>query len=202
MIQQTALFPETKHIPQWLADYFHKANAGQYIGKQDFYFNLKPIILDKYAEFAGYDLQVINKPCHSCDGTGVYKKYGYDYETKRSYIYEREQCWSCNGTGIYMVKKISLKRYLLNGVIYHIPCYEIRPEPHKNEIKGYVAHDPIDSNEAYRAYLILLWQYNRNWFYSRMKQTVDERTGEIKRQLQDFLQSIIRKENLNDELPF
>ena len=191
------LFPATNHIPQWLADYFHKANAGQYAGKHDFYINVKPLILE-HGEFIGYDLQIINKPCHSCDGTGVYKKYG-----RNGHVYDRDSCWNCNGTGIYEIKKISLKRYLLNGKIYHVPCYEIRSEPHKNEIKGYVVHDQVDSDEAFRAYLILLWKYNRNWFYYKIKAMIDYKVmAPMKKQLQDICQFLIRKENLNDELPF
>jgi hypothetical protein len=70
---QTAIFPETKHIPQWIADYFAIANAGSYPEKQAFYTKVKPLVLKIYGEFAGYDLQIIKHKCRSCDGTGIYK---------------------------------------------------------------------------------------------------------------------------------
>lgn len=191
------LFPDKEHIPQWLANYFYKANAGNYDGKLDFYLNIKPIVLNNYADFIGYDLQIIEKKCHSCDGDGVYKKYDFN-----GHVYDRETCWSCNGTGIYEIKKMSLKRYLLNGRIYHIPAYEIRNEPVKNHINGLIKHEAISPYDAHNAYLILLWKYNRNWFYHRVKELIDQRKGELKTQLQNFVQGLIRKENINNELPF
>jgi len=48
MSQQT-LFEVEKQIPQWLADYFELANAGNYRYKQEFYDHIKPVILKNKA---------------------------------------------------------------------------------------------------------------------------------------------------------
>jgi hypothetical protein len=192
-MEKLELFPEVQHIPQWLADYFRKANAGDYPEKKAFYSRLKPLILKTFAEFAGYDLQIIEKKCHTCDGTGQWGYWRHD---------GGDTCWSCNGEGIYETKAISLERYLLNGVIYHIPCYELKAEPHKNRITGHIKHEPVNGIDAHRAYIILLWKYNKEEFYRTVWQFIADYPARMKAEIRTFCQSLIRKDNTKDELPF
>lgn len=192
-MEQLEIFHEVQHIPQWLADYFHKANAGEYPEKRDFYSRLKPYILKNLGEFTGYDLQIIEKKCHTCDGTGQWGYWRHD---------GGDTCWSCNGEGIYQIKKISLERYLLNGVVYHIPCYELKPEPHKNEIKGLVKHEPVNGIEAHKAFMVLLWKYNKDEYYRTIWRFIADYSGKMKDEIRSFCQMLIRKDNIKNELPF
>ena len=196
MNTQLELIPLTKQIPQWLADYFYKANAGNYRYKQSFYSDIKNPVLEKYAEFIGYEMQVIEYPCNSCDGDGKFKH--YHYEDGRRYLIKTEPCWHCTN-GIYQIRKFTLKKYVLNGVIYHIPG-DFNPYVRhlSTVIKGRIEHEPVDSSEALNAYLILLWWYNKRVFYYRMKTYLELRIKSVS----ELVQKLVRKDNTNDDLPF
>ncbi|MGE5052049.1 MAG: hypothetical protein ACM3KI_11145 [Bacillota bacterium] len=195
MEDQLELMPLTKHIPQWISNYFYQANCGNYVGKQYFYEKIKPFVLNSFGEFVGYDLQIIKQQCYSCDGTGVYKKYHYEYGQR--FLVKKEACIRCNG-GIYMTKRFSLARYVLNGKIYHIPHFFESNRNHINTIEGVINHESINHDEAFRAYLIFLWKYDKAAFYSRLKEMAQTKLKWIP----EFIQSLIKKDNINDELPF
>lgn len=195
MIEQLELIPIIKHIPQWLADYFNKANSGNYEGKDYFYDQIKPFILGYFGEFIGYEHQIIVYKCWSCDGTGIYKHYYYEYGDR--FVVSKEPCYSCV-KGIYRTAHFSLRKYVLNGKTYHIP-QEFKPnKKHINTIKGKIEHEQIDSNEAYKAYLIILWKYSRKEFYHQLKEITKTKLKWIP----ELIQKIIKKDNINDELPF
>ncbi|WP_372934958.1 hypothetical protein [Mariniphaga sediminis] len=196
MNQQLELIPQTKHIPQWLADYFYKANSGNYKYKQDFYEKIKNPILQHFAEFIGFELQIIEYPCHSCDGTGKFKHYYYEYGHR--YLLRSEPCWHCTD-GIYRTAKFTLKKYVLNGVAYHIPCdFDPNVKHLPTVVKGKIAHENIDPQEALIAYIILLWKYDKAEFYYRMYGFVKDGLKPIT----NLIQKLIRKDNTNDDLPF
>ena len=144
MSQQT-LFEVEKQIPQWLADYFELANAGNYRYKQDFYDHIKPVILKNFATPAGVDLQIIEKECWSCNGTGVYKKYQYEYGQR--YLLSEQACFKCD-KGIFDIKQVYLSRWILNGKVYHMPADKPLYTPVTNEIKGIIKHEPVDNQAA------------------------------------------------------
>lgn len=181
------LFPAEKQIPQWLADYFYIANAGNYSLKQMFYSEVKPVVLRVFGVHAGYDLQTIEYKCWTCGGTGKY--------------YNGNTCYHCSN-GIYSTRQFSLERFILNGRLYHIPCKEVVVEPVVNTIKGVITHETIDSKEAQRAFLILLWKYNKASFYNHLKEIIGKGISEESKRIKEIAQGLFRKDNLGDELPF
>lgn len=192
MNTQLELIPQTKHIPQWLADYFFKANSGIYPQKQDFYDKIKNEVLESKAEFIGYELQIIEYKCRSCFGTGKYKHYHYEYDQR--YLIGEEPCWHCID-GIYAVREFTLKKFVLNGVVYHIPGdFNNKVKHLPTVVRGKIQHEHIDSNDATNAFIILLWWYNKNEFHYRLK-----KLAKLKLEL---IQKLIQKDNTNDELPF
>jgi hypothetical protein len=200
-VTQLELFPIEKQIPQWLADYFNMANAGKYKYKAEFYANIKGLVLNIHGVFDGYDLQIIEKACWSCDGTGIYKM--YQYKNNKRYLLDKRDCYHCIN-GIYHTRRQPLERYLLNGVIYHIPVSPIReglpwtPQPIHNEIKGLIIHEPVDGDAALRAFLILCWKYNKLFFYQQAKEFAAQKTEWII----NLIQSLFKKDNCIDDLPF
>lgn len=200
MTTQLELFEIEKQIPQWLADYFELANAGNYVGKQSFYTNIKPVVLRTFGQFAGYDLQIIEKKCWTCNGTGVFKHYHHEFGQR--YLIKKEQCWNCNN-GIYQTKHISLARFILNGKVYHMPAENYTSAiSYSNEIRGIIQHEQVDPKEAMRAYIILLWKFNKPAFYDHLKSLVDLEVTSKTKWIRDLIQSLFKKDNIVDELPF
>jgi hypothetical protein len=197
---QPVIFEVEKQIPQWIADYFELANAGNCSHKQSFYSTIKPHVLKTFGKFAGYDLQIIEKKCWSCNGTGVFKHYHYEFSQR--YLISQEPCWRCKG-GIYETKKISLRRYILNGKLYHIPCENfVSMTYYTNEIKGVIVHEQVDPNKALRAFIILLWIYNKAEFYNYLTSFAAHEIQNKTSWIKPLLQSLFKKDNTNDELPF
>lgn len=188
-------------IPKWVADYFYLANSGIYSGKQSFYSDVKPVILEKFAIFDGYDQQIIKKQCWSCNGTGIYTHTTYHYpggnKTERT-----EPCYSCI-KGIYSTREFFLKRYILNEMVYHIPC-DFAPlvGPIKNKVHGIIKHEAVDSQKAYRAYIILLFLYNKTKFYYMVKDLIQEEIRLKTNWKRQLIQKLFAYENTNDDLPF
>jgi hypothetical protein len=199
---EPVLFEVEKQIPQWLADYFDLANSGSYRYKQDFYTEIKPVVLKNFARFDGFDLQIIVKKCNSCDGTGIFKHYYYEYGHR--YLLKKEPCYHCYD-GIYMTKKVYLARWILNGKIYHLPYVNVSNDtPIKNEIKGFIKHNPVDSEKVLRAFIILLWQYNKGGFYHHIERIAELKIKEGYKWINGLIQGLFMRDNLkvSDELPF
>lgn len=199
METQLELFHKVKHIPDWLAVHFYKANAGNYPGKNDFYSLLKPAILS-HGEFIGYELQIIKKKCFTCFGTGTYKQYRWEYGER--YLIHKEPCRNCTN-GIYYTKKVTLMKFNLNGNVYHIPLPELKNDvQYIGEINGLVTHENIPGDEAYRSFLILLWKYNKPMFYQKSKEFLSKEFVKYFKWIPEFMQKCIRKDNNSDDLPF
>ena len=198
---QIELFPVKKHIPDYLAEYFRIANAGSYKYKEMFYSKVKPIVLNEFGEAAGFDLQTIKVKCRSCGGTGIYKHYHREGYSRIEI--SREQCWHCKD-GIYRTTQIVLRRYILNGLIYHIPDNEIPIDGtvFKNRIEGIIPHLEVDSKAAQRAFFILLFKYNYPEFMYHIKRFLSEHRKDKERWVKDMFISLFRRKNTLDELPF
>lgn len=167
---------ETVDIPQphfYALSVCNSAGAWAYRGS---FYELKNELLQKYGHEADYDLQHIVKKCHSCDGNGNHT-WG--------------QCWNCD-KGVYQRKDVVLKRYLLNGAVFHKPMGELvgnrlkifngyyegeydgmdypsfRFEPFDGKIvaviTGLIKHEPMKLHPIW-AYYYLLWHYDRDYFY-------------------------------------
>lgn len=135
-----------------------------WFSKQLFY-QFKNKLLTKHNHPNGFDLQIIERPCYNCNGTGIY--------------HGREVCHSCR-KGIYSTSYILLARYLLNGVIFHIPHLTqndahtyINPNTvftdfnYTNVIRGLVEHKETKFS-ADVALVELLLKYDRPMFIDYM----------------------------------
>jgi len=134
---------------------FQLCNSANFWLKQEFY-AFKFSFLEANAKTDGYDKQVIEKKCYSCEGTGIF----------RCSWKPAEHCWSCLN-GIYQTRVYILRRYLFKGVIYHVPTTNQErdlPEGEvKNIITGRVTHEET-TEPAIPHFLILLWRHDRDMF--------------------------------------
>lgn len=176
-------FKENADIPESHLYAFRVCNsAGAWVYRYAFY-QLKNTILEKYGHEADYDLQHIEKKCHSCDGKGNHP---------------RGQCYRCN-SGVYQRKKVVLKRWILNGCVFHKPVGELDSGKLKifngyyeseysgceypsfkyeqfngriiNEIRGIIKHEPMPLSATW-AFYYLLWNYDRDKFHKCIAQDV------------------------------
>ena len=108
MTQIALPFTDNADIPESHLYALRVCNSGNWCYKRSFY-ELKNQILSKYGHEADYDLQHIVKRCYSCDGKGNH---------------ERGQCWNCD-KGVYSRKDVLLKRYIINGALFHKPIGEL-----------------------------------------------------------------------------
>lgn len=182
------LFTYEKNIPQWLADYFDQANCANYPYKELFYKNIKHQVLISFGQENGYDHQTIERKCWSCDGRGRF------FYNSGSWA----ECYNCN-LGVHSKQTYTLKRYVLNGKLYHIPFWGTIDVSYKNKIAGKIVHPDIYSEEqGTRAYFILLWKYNNGLFYQTIKAALSTKVDEIIGLIKD----LIRRDNQNNDLPF
>lgn len=177
------LIPFTEHadIPEAHLYAFTVCNsAGTWCYRSAFY-KLKNELLEKYGHEADYDLQHIVKRCYSCDGKGNH--------------HTGHRCWNCNN-GVYARKDVLLKRFLLNGRLFHQPIGELEDNRIKifngyyeseysceqyptfryelfdgkivSTITGLIQHERAKLHPVW-AYYYLLWHYNRELFYKNMQ---------------------------------
>lgn len=179
-------FKENMDIPESHLYALRVCNSGgAWAYKQSFY-KLKNEILEKYGHEADYDLQTIKKKCYTCNGTGRH--------------HSGNACWNCTN-GVYSTKKVVLKRYLINGAIFHNPVGELfagklkifdgyyeseysceeypkfRSEDFNGkivgEISGIIKHEAMNLHPIW-AYYYLLWNYNREKFYACLTSDVKQ----------------------------
>jgi len=175
-------FKEQDDIPAAHFYAFNVCNSAGSNGWKNSFYALKNELLKAYGHEADYDLQYIEKKCYTCNGTGMYS--------------EINRCRNCLGTGIYAKRNVLLKRFLLNGHIFHQPVGELidcrgkifdgytedddcfygayakfRYENFngviKENISGLIKHEPHSLNPTF-AFYYLLWVFDREKFYSRM----------------------------------
>jgi hypothetical protein len=174
-------FIESQDIPAAHFYAFKVCNAMSNNHRKQQFYRLKNSILAKYAHPNDYDIQHVEKKCHTCYGSGMYWK--------------DDICRNCNGTGIWANKKVVLQRYILNGQVFHQPKGELtyngdikifdgydtsdwyddaprfRYEKFtgviKDSISGIIEHKPYKLNSEW-AFFYLLWFYDREQFFTRM----------------------------------
>ena len=183
MHQLTIPFKENQDIPDPHLFAFRVCNsAGTWAYRPAFYM-LKNQLLEKYGHEADYDLQHIVKKCHSCYGSGYHRS--------------GAQCNNCN-KGVYSRKDVVLKRFLLNGYVFHQPLgeleagsnrlkifdgyeqdayfnpyypkfrYELFHGKFNSVITGLIKHEPVGLHPVW-AYYYLLWNYDREKFYKYLQ---------------------------------
>lgn len=187
-------FKESADIPESHFHAFMVCNSSLSWHLKKSFYVLKSDILHKYGHEADYDLQTITKNCHTCNGKGVYR-----CNWKLS-----ETCWSCLGDGIYQKKKVVLKRWVLNGAVFHEPAGELhmgklkifngyedgypsfRYEPFQgkivNEINGLIKHEPMELNATW-AFYYLLWNYDRESFFKVISRDINSYQTRTKHKL-------------------
>src|SRR4051812_16726157 len=101
------------------------------------FYSFKDPFLKRFAAPAGYDLQIIERECWTCSGSGSFDG--------------RDRCHRCGGDGVYRRDEIYLKRFLLADAVYHKPvdngvvCHENDyryPKPF-NTIEGRIKHADV-----------------------------------------------------------
>lgn len=134
-------------------EWFRLANANPPHGFYDF----KDRFLRRFATLVGYDEQVIEKECWTCDGSGrVYN----------------EPCRSCDASGVHHSNTHYLLRYEICGRIYHkpVPFFGDVPENMRragpiSEIEGRIKHGDVPSQVANRAFFRLLIRHEPTTYY-------------------------------------
>lgn len=181
-----------QEIPK-LDFYFFKVcnSAHQFSNVKPSFYKLKNIILNQYAVHDCHDLQIIQRNCHNCGGTGWHLK--------------GIACYKCD-KGIYSIDKVALKRWVLNGELFHQPEGKIDDKGRliittytqgewgeyeksveykpcnfifRNTIRGLIKHEPLSTNPEF-AFMWLLWNYDRQWFFMRLKQITDSTQAETR----------------------
>lgn len=180
---QLSIFPLTitNDIPPGHLYAFKVCNSAGAWWCQRAFYALKNQLLEKYGHPADYDLQIIKKQCYACGGTGRFRDM---------------RCNRCDN-GIYQIRKVVLKRFILNNQLFHkpvgnlmettpakiaviehkydefecdyYPTYKYLPldGPIINTIGGLIKHTPYGLNATW-AYYYLLWHYNRESFHHRI----------------------------------
>lgn len=115
-INMQLLFDKEVVMPTALFHCFKACNQAPrtWVHKQAFY-QFKNEYLQKHATFNDYDLQRVEIKCTSCDGKGNYSRYVWAMDD-----YYHDKCWHCN-KGVYAVYYVALKRWILNGHLFHQP---------------------------------------------------------------------------------
>ncbi|GEM_PF-5562974 len=108
MTQTVLPFPEWR-VPGWVLWCFRIANASGSQWTRLLFYEFKNNFLDRHGVPDGWDLQVLDKQCWTCGGTGKFA--GWD------------DCWDCGATGIYRRVRVVLWRYRLGGDVYHCPDF-------------------------------------------------------------------------------
>ncbi len=114
-------------------------------GMKELWYPLKDKLCTRFGVNDGYDVQYLQGIlCHTCDGTGIFKKYSY-YGSG----FTRENCWHCDSRGWY--KKscyVLLERKKVGSHVFHKPIrreYTIKTIfevdiPATVTIEGYIRH--------------------------------------------------------------
>lgn len=100
------------------------------------FYKVKDIILKKYGEHVGYDIQFIEgSKCWSCNGTGVYMRHYYGE-------WHGETCYRCYGGWYKRPTWNILQRLKFGKYTFHIPYKRVyeRPEIETTIIEGYIDH--------------------------------------------------------------
>lgn len=160
----------------WL---IYQANS---LGKDERFYKIKNLILDKYGRFVKYDIQFIEgKRCYLCGGMG-YQCIPY---------VGVEDCYHCYGTGWYKLPVWNVLAVIqLDKYSFHKPYQKAysKPENSIEIINGYIEHPPakyshfaknvlffvyekgylkrffIENGNGWRAY----WWLPKNWLYNAM----------------------------------
>jgi hypothetical protein len=140
--------------------------------KRYHFYAFKSRWLERHAVPDGYDVQVLRLDCHGCGGSGTWHSH---------YSERRDRCNRCYGSGVYRWDAVKLTRWIVAGHVFHIPDVKIRdvdvwpddpPESYqslkagaRNEFQGKIVHAGVTYSQGIRAFLKLLWVYDRNLFY-------------------------------------
>lgn len=174
--------------------------GSNWFAKRAFY-KLKVKILQQYGVHSGYDLQIIEDECWSCNGKGIFRN--------------RELCTSCD-KGIFQTRKIALKRYILNDKIFHEPIGHVLPNGnilpfnsleqieaikegifYVKEIKGIINHDKGNETlNPYYCYLLLLRKYDKDKFLSEVNYFLNTCSNYTKKKLKALLKKFGTLEGL------
>jgi len=140
--------------------------------RADEFYKIKDRVLSRYGKVIGYDVQFIEgKICHSCNGTGLYKKYSW-FTGK---VYEIESCNRC-WHGWYKPNTwVLLQRIQFGRYTFHKPVQRetrFKDNPFTNNagwnvksvlITGYIQHNRSKYGKDALVILYLIFDWKRYW---------------------------------------
>lgn len=130
-----------------LAEMLHRGNSSvPDVCRRSFY-GAKDFLLKAFGTPDGRDIQRIDSPCWSCNGTGLFG-------------WHQEHCWKCDGTGVYHTRLVWLDRFKMADFCFHIPIPEVTfYGDAKPTIKGLIKHKP--HADATECAFNIAWLFNR-----------------------------------------
>lgn len=205
-MNQPALPVAHLRVPMQHVHYLRWANGGNYRGKEEWFYPFKWRFLEKHALPDGCDLQVIKQKCWC--GDGIFR--GVDYDLPRIHW---DICWKCNGTGVYRTKKIVLQRWLLCGVLFHVPSNSLQADfgwlEFKETITGLVTHSGYGRSLARHAFCKLLWIYEPDTLWRMLREQwvngLDRRERNLRRKWEKMryqIRDYFWPDDSEDEVPF
>lgn len=132
----------------------HHANRDY---KSEKFYAIKNMMLKKYGEYVGDDVQFIEgKKCYTCGGTGVYT--GYYWSSGEAW---HDSCNRCCGGWYKLPQWNILHRIKFGPYIFHQPFKRVYTEPDTiiiNKIDGYVSHTSTRYSRISRHILFLIYE--------------------------------------------
>lgn len=152
--------------------------------KRVYFYPWKDEFLRRFAVPDGMDLQILKLACHGCDGTGIWHS---------ECGWHSDRCNRCWGTGVFRRDAVWLSRWNLHGLTFHIPEdreREVGPDwilekqaVARSVISGLVKHAKVDPAAGRRAFLRLLWIYDRGECFRMAEMIADEGMRELQRRV-------------------
>lgn len=164
-----------------LSVFLHLANRE---GKDEHFYKIKNKILKRYASHIGYDVQYIEgKGCFTCGGTGIYKRYSYQFGMKG---FEEVPCYNCDNGWYKKPCWNILERVKFGDFIFHQPSRRTYEKPDITaQIYGYINHEKSKYGWFAKSVLFVLfekgylkryyknvigwrvcWYYPKNWLFT------------------------------------
>jgi hypothetical protein len=136
-------------VLSWLLHY------GNQNGKDQYFYKVKNRLLAKYGKHICYEVQFIEgKKCRSCDGTGIYKGYNWQYG------WFRNPCYNCYN-GWYKRPEWNILALISFGKYeFHQPFMRVYDDPQSKckTFDGYVERHPTNLSRIAAFILLLVFE--------------------------------------------
>lgn len=141
-----------------LFEHFKRLDQASYLAKSEFY-KIKEFVLLTEAVADGFDIQISEKSCTKCYGRG-FKIINNCRRSRKKITYEKVECLECQGTGIIGKREWYLRRYILNGEVFHLSANTKPTTKLVNTITTPRQMQSIDPSDSYYSLALLLLYTN------------------------------------------